>query len=166
MSAGLELGALEQLLAIEEIKRLRARYFRYVDTKQWEAWGALFTEDCVFADLAGDFRCAGRAALVEQVIAALDGVTTIHHGHTPEIELVDATHATGVWAMSDTLIFPPGRGFMDLGSATARVQGYGHYVESYINVGGAWRFSDVTVSRLHLEHHGTVAGVHPRLLRP
>jgi hypothetical protein len=165
MSTGLGMDALGELLAIEEIKRLRARYFRYVDTKQWEAWGALFVDDCVFADLAGDFRCDGRAALVRQVVAALEGVTTIHHGHTPEIEIVDATHATGVWAMSDTLIYPPGRGFMDM-SSTVRVEGYGHYVESYIKAGGAWRFADVTVSRLHLEHHGTVAGVHPRLLRP
>ena len=31
-----EIGGLETLLAIEEIKQLKARYFRYVDTKQWD----------------------------------------------------------------------------------------------------------------------------------
>ena len=28
----------EQLLAIEEIKRLKAKYFYYLDTKDWARW--------------------------------------------------------------------------------------------------------------------------------
>ena len=30
----------DELLAIEEIKQLKARYFRCVDTKDWEGFGA------------------------------------------------------------------------------------------------------------------------------
>ena len=30
---------------IEHIKKLKARYFHLIDTKQWDAWGELFTED-------------------------------------------------------------------------------------------------------------------------
>ena len=33
---------------IEAIRQLKARYFRFVDTKQWDRWGDLFTEDAVF----------------------------------------------------------------------------------------------------------------------
>jgi 3-phenylpropionate/cinnamic acid dioxygenase small subunit len=36
------MGALEE---IEAIKRLKARYFRLMDTKQWDQWGDVFTED-------------------------------------------------------------------------------------------------------------------------
>lgn len=35
------------LLAVEAIKRLKARYCRYLDTKDWAAWRALFTDDFV-----------------------------------------------------------------------------------------------------------------------
>jgi len=37
------LGPLERLVAIEEIKTLKARYFRFVDTKQWDDLRACFT---------------------------------------------------------------------------------------------------------------------------
>jgi hypothetical protein len=159
------MNRIEQMPEIEELKILKARYFRYVDTKQWDAWGELFVEDCTFVDLAGDFRCSGRAKLVAQVAQALDGVVSIHHGHTPEIELVDAEHATGIWTMSDYLIYPPEKNFQSMDSST-KVHGYGHYVESYVKEHGVWRFAEVTVSRLHLEHHGTLTAAHPRIWVP
>ena len=41
------MDAVEKLLALEEIKQLRAKYWRTLDTKQWEDWGSVFTEDLV-----------------------------------------------------------------------------------------------------------------------
>ncbi|WP_264992339.1 nuclear transport factor 2 family protein, partial [Mycobacterium montefiorense] len=35
------------LLAIEFIKGLKARYCRYLDTKDWAAWRSIFTDDFV-----------------------------------------------------------------------------------------------------------------------
>ena len=43
----------EVLVAQEEIRRLKARYCRFLDTKQWEKWGDLFTPDATVA-AAGD----------------------------------------------------------------------------------------------------------------
>ena len=42
---------------IEEIKQLKARYFRLMDTKQWDEWADLFTDDLDtwFEDDDGDF---------------------------------------------------------------------------------------------------------------
>ena len=37
----------EQLWEIEQIKQLKARYFRYLDTKQWAKYRAIFTEDAL-----------------------------------------------------------------------------------------------------------------------
>ncbi|WP_350223999.1 nuclear transport factor 2 family protein [Pseudarthrobacter sp. fls2-241-R2A-168] len=36
---------LDDLLAVEAIKQLKGNYFRYLDTKHWEAWRQLFTDD-------------------------------------------------------------------------------------------------------------------------
>ena len=35
----------EKLWDIEQIKQLKARYFRLMDTKDWAAWKDLFTDD-------------------------------------------------------------------------------------------------------------------------
>ena len=40
-----DIDANQMLLDIEAIKQLKARYFRYVDTKQWDDLKALFTAD-------------------------------------------------------------------------------------------------------------------------
>ena len=34
-----------RLVDLEEIKRLKARYFRTLDTKQWKEFGDVFTEE-------------------------------------------------------------------------------------------------------------------------
>jgi methylmalonyl-CoA epimerase len=159
------MSPVERLLAIEEIKTLKGRYFRYVDTKQWDRWGELFVEDCTFHDLAGDFRCQGRRDLVANVADALDGVVSVHHGHTPEIEIVDAGHASGIWAMADYLQYPPGKSFQSQ-DTSVRVFGYGHYIERYVRVEGLWRFQEVIISRLHLEHHGHMVAMHQRVAEP
>lgn len=49
--AGLSTGTdtiVRALLDIEEIKQLKARYFRLLDTRRWDEWAQLFTVDCEF----------------------------------------------------------------------------------------------------------------------
>lgn len=41
------LDAATTLCEIEAIKQLKARYCRYLDTKQWDDWRQLFTDDFV-----------------------------------------------------------------------------------------------------------------------
>lgn len=45
---------LETLNAIEDIRRLEARYARYADYKRWEDLAGLFTEDGSFRSLDVD----------------------------------------------------------------------------------------------------------------
>ena len=40
-------AAAQSLVAVEEIKQLKARYFRFMDTKRWDEWADLFAEDAV-----------------------------------------------------------------------------------------------------------------------
>ena len=49
----------QQLWEIEQIKQLKARYFRLMDTKDWDAWRELFTDDCVH-HLPGEVRHRGK----------------------------------------------------------------------------------------------------------
>lgn len=101
---------LDTVEAMEQIKQLKARYFRLVDTKQWHAWGDLFTEDVTaeYHNAPQDhpneglpgLTCSGRTTLVEAVTRALATVTSIHQGFMPEIELTSPATARGIWAMS------------------------------------------------------------------
>lgn len=75
-----------------------------------------------------------RDSFIASVRAHLDDAVTVHQGHTPEITIVDADHATGIWAMFD-LVEPP------VDSGFPLLTGYGHYLEDYIRKDGVWRIS-------------------------
>jgi hypothetical protein len=159
--------ASEQLLAIEAIKRLKARYCRCLDTKDWAGFLAVFTPDAVVdtseaftpKDHAGALLIidgvvppapnpAGRsddsAIFVADVGKMLDGVSTVHHCHTPEIELTSPTRATGIWAMEDKLRWPRGSPIRDM-------HGYGHYRETYELLPQGWRIKTLKLTRLRVD---------------
>ena len=126
------------LADIEAIRVLKARYFRFLDAQDWVAFRAVFTDDAeidVSADGAGVVR--GADAITASIAAALDGVTTVHQGTNPEIE-VDGDEASAVWAMTDHLEFPDG----------TQLRGAGHYHERYRRVDGEWRIAAFRLSRL------------------
>jgi hypothetical protein len=136
---------LDQLLAVEAIKQLKARYFLFMDTKQWESWRQLFTEDLrtdgtLVADNTRDF-------FVNGVRDHLEGVRSAHHGHMPLIEVTSETTARGIWAMFDDLRFPENHPWS--GEYTRRI-GYGHYEEEYRRVNGEWKISLLRLARLQV----------------
>lgn len=139
---------MDELEEIEAIKRLKARYFRLLDTKQWERWGNVFTEDAVLDHPANRPEpIRGRADIVATVSAGLADLVTIHHGHMPEIEITGPDTAKGIWAMYDLLLGPTPEG-----NGQARYEGYGHYVERYAKgEDGRWRIAELHLRRLHLE---------------
>ena len=139
---------LEELAARVAIGELKARYFRAVDMKDWDAFEALFEEDATLApvdDLPGVvFR--GRAEIRAGVANSLENVTTVHFGHMPEVRFENPDQAQGIWSMEDELFFPEGSS-----STVAYVPGYGHYHERYRRVAGEWRFLSVELRRLRVE---------------
>jgi ketosteroid isomerase-like protein len=136
---------------IEAIKQLKARYFRFVDTKQWDRWSDLFTEDAVLdVPLMRGEPLQGRDAIGERVRQGLIPMITIHHGHTPEIELDGPERARAIWPMYDKLL----RTTLDTGAPGfgPRYEGYGHYLEHYHkDANGQWRIARCELRRLHLE---------------
>ena len=127
------------LLEIESIKRLKARYCRYLDTKDWAAWRTLFTDDFLSdTSAAGGKTIEGADEFVAFTRKSLRSQATVHQVHAPEIELTSPTTARGVWALEDVVRFGPG----------VNLRGYGHYTETYEKVGDDWRIKSSTLTRL------------------
>lgn len=130
------------------IQNTKARYFRLIDTKQWELFGMTFTSDGVLEVPERGHSVTTRAEIVKSVSASLDSAISLHHGHMGEIALVDERHADVIWAMEDVVIWD---GLAD-GSGTTRVlHGYGHYFERYRLEEGVWRIAHCRLVRLHTE---------------
>ena len=134
MDLGARLWRLEQ---IERIQQLKARYFRAVDSKDWELLASVFTEDAVL-EVAGNTR-NGRDEILHVMSTRLAELTTVHHGHMPEITILDDRTATGIWAMEDLLAGPDGIR-----------RGYGHYHERYERDGDTWRIRHLRLVRIDL----------------
>ena len=129
---------------IEDIKRVKARYFRCLDTKDWPGLRAVFTDDLVADSTeAGGQVVTGADAFIAFLQEVLADATTVHQGHMPEIELTSASTATGIWALHDIVIWPTG----------LRLDGHGHYHETYARTDAGWRIATSRLTRLHADLH-------------
>ena len=127
------------LLEIEAIKQLKARYCRYLDTKDWQAWRSLFADDFLSdTSPAGGKVIQGADDFVAFTRKSLRSQATVHQVHAPEIELTSPTTARGVWALEDVVRFGPG----------VNLRGYGHYTETYEKADGKWLIASSTLTRL------------------
>jgi len=127
---------------VEAIKQLKARYFRTLDSKDWAGLRQVFTDDVVVDTTAsGGSVVTGAEEFLPYLRELIGDVVTVHHGHTPEIELTSATTAAGVWAMEDMLRWPNGR----------EMHGYGHYHETYEKAAGTWCIKTLTLTRLRVD---------------
>ncbi|MEJ5976317.1 nuclear transport factor 2 family protein [Novosphingobium sp. PS1R-30] len=125
-------------LAITELK---ARYCRLLDTKDWEGWGQLFTED-FHQDVTGSGGGVfdGRDAAVAATRASIGTAKTAHQVHSPEIS-IDGDAATAIWALQDRVIWDGDRA----------LTGYGHYHERYVRTADGWRIAEQRLTRLHMD---------------
>ena len=127
---------------IEAIKQLKARYFRTMDTKDWNGMRQVFTDDVVMdTSSSGGGVISGADEFMAFLCKTLQDVITVHHGHMPEIEITSPTTANGIWAMQDLLIWRNG----------TRMLAYGHYHETYEKSEGTWRIASSKLTRLHTD---------------
>lgn len=135
------LDTADTLAEIEAIKQLKARYCRYLDTKRWDDWRQLFTDNFVSdTSPAGGKLISGADEFVAFVRGTLGKPSqpTAHQVHAPEIELTSEMTATGVWALQDVVRLSPGINLL----------GHGHYHETYEKVDGRWLIKTSTLTRL------------------
>jgi len=135
----------QRLLDVEAIKQLKATYFRTLDTKDWDGFGAVFASDALLEVPEADMAVRGRDAIVAAVREPLTGTRTVHHGHMPEIEVTGDGTATGTWAMADYVEWPATAG------GRVGIQGYGHYHEEYVREEGRWRIARSRLERLRVD---------------
>ncbi|HEX7857762.1 MAG TPA: nuclear transport factor 2 family protein [Sphingobium sp.] len=126
---------------LEAIKRLKARYFRALDSKDWDAYAGVFAEDCIVdLTLAGGGKYHGRNAF-RAYGSSLKIVQSVHHGHMPEIDLTGPDSAAGLWGLGDYNIWEDG----------TQNHGWGHYLETYVKRDGRWYIKTMALSYLRVE---------------
>ena len=139
---------------IEDIKQLKSRYFRFIDLKLWDDFELLFTEDADY-DMSGELERfggnpedgikKGKSDIRNFVETSVTEALTVHHGHTPEIEIVGPNQATGIWVMEDLVDFSKDE-------TPAGIRGYGHYYESYEKLDDKkWYISKLKLVRLRVD---------------
>jgi hypothetical protein len=145
-----------KLLAIEEIKQLKARYFRLMDTRDWVGMASVFCRDARFDCSEGFLTRSldgvtdgvagpvtqGRDAIMAWISGAFAHTTSVHHGHCHEISIDSETEAHGVIAMEDVIL--------DADRKIRTIHGAGHYHERYCFEDGAWRIAETKLTRLFL----------------
>jgi hypothetical protein len=143
---GTNVNDLQRLLDIEAIKRLKARYFRSVDTKDLDEFLSCFTDDAFLQfDLAlpsrnqQSLRQEGKTGITDYWRSRDPDIRTVHQGHTPEIDLLSDTEARGIWAMED-IVEQRGK----------TIHGFGHYWETYQKMNGQWLIARLHLTRLRI----------------
>lgn len=117
------------------IKELMADYWWYMDSKQWDKWVDVFTEDLqVYFDDC--LAVEGRETFKAQNIKWLTPSNTAHQGHQMRLTITGPTTAIGRIILNDVL-----QGKEEPHSMTA---GYGFYFDDFrLCDDGKWRISVV-----------------------
>jgi uncharacterized protein (TIGR02246 family) len=142
------MNAIDKLVALEEIRALMARRVRCLDEKDWAGFADCYAEDAVSYSFvrpeAPEDKIVGAKEIAARVAKALEGVTTAHQIHLPEIEILSEDHATGIFPLNDVLsrMREGKRHWM---------RGYGHYRQVYRKVDGRWLIQEHRLTRLLLE---------------
>lgn len=133
------------LIALEEIRRVKYRYLRCVDLKLWDELGDTLTEDAVAnygTRVFGEpLSLSGRAAIVDYMRTNLGpGVITVHFASHPEID-VDGEEAKGSWCFEDTIIATEFR---------VLIRGSAYYQDTYRRgPDGQWRIASTGYERTY-----------------
>lgn len=135
------LDGIDKLLALEEIKRLKAQRDRAADTKDWALYESLHAPDHVSEN--GDYgRWTSAAEMIANTRLSMEHLITLHHSHTPEIEFETPTKARCVWAME-------GMSFWKQGEVDHWFQAFGHYFETCELREGRWVFTSRSLKYYH-----------------
>lgn len=137
---------IEELLAIEDIRRVKYRYIRAVDQKNWGELESVLTPDAAAnygtPAMGKPLVLDGRDAILKFMRDALggDNITTFHFCGQPEIDVdVDICRAAGTWAFEDTVIVKDHR---------LVIKGAAYYEERYVrNPDVGWQIEHIQYVR-------------------
>ncbi|MFV8817909.1 nuclear transport factor 2 family protein [Haliea sp. E17] len=126
----------------QAICNAKAQYCRFLDSKQWDAFASLFTEDYELDVSDGTDKdiIKGRDTALKMVQESLTGAKTAHQVHLPEMTR-DGDDILVIWAMQDRVIW----------SEEMALTGYGTYHERWVKQGGAWKIAYLKLARYIVE---------------
>src|SRR5205823_10809323 len=133
------------LIALEEIRRLKYRHLRSVDLKRWDDLADTLTEDATAnygTPVYGEpLTLTGRAGIVEFMREKLGPeIITVHFASQPEID-IDGDRASGTWCFEDTVIAT---------QYQVVIHGAAFYEDTYRrDADGAWRISHTGYERTY-----------------
>jgi hypothetical protein len=120
------MNSLEELIAIEEIKKLKGRYQRALDAGRWHEFADCLAEDFSVWETGLTEPVVGRDAVLKQTRQSFEKHGGWkHHVLLPDIEILSDTAAKGVWTITSF---------------------EGIYEDEYVKVDGKWRVQKTRVT--------------------
>lgn len=147
----------QRLAAIEDIRQIKAKYWRGVDMQDDALVRSILAEDCVL-DYMGcctdpvtgtDHMPAMNMVMKGREswnTANLDGpkTVTVHQGHQAEIDITSDDDAKAIWYFTDRFFLPPGGPF-------TRLLGFGRYHDTYVRADDGWKLKTTRIERYWVE---------------
>jgi hypothetical protein len=140
----------EDLVEIEEIKRLKYRYVRLLNLKELDELAHCFAAEATAADGGGQYAYQGREAIMAFLRSNPGGTTvlTSHKVHQPEIDRTGPDWARGVWGLEDVVVST------EFGIT---IRGSAFYTDEYLKLDGSWRIRSTGYKRVYEEMEPRVA---------
>lgn len=133
---------LQQLSDLEDIRMLKHRYFRSIDTASVAELEDMFTDDITVEYRGGTYlvKVSGRENMVQYLADSFNSdVVAMHHGHMPEIRLTGEDTAEGTWYLEDL--------FIDMRDRR-RTIGSAIYRDTYRRENGSWKIASTEYERI------------------
>ncbi|WP_327292785.1 nuclear transport factor 2 family protein [Streptomyces sp. NBC_01198] len=149
----------DRLIAIEDIRRVMARYVYNADHHRFEDLAGLFTPDGTFTPYKPDgsmwMRMEGREGIATSIGSRnIPGDVLIHHLFSDEIDVESENTARGTWAMED-IVNRVEREEKAVGPDGAPVpmgmHGFGHYHGRFVKIAGTWYIAELKQTRLRID---------------
>lgn len=134
----------------------KAKYCRYIDTKQWRSLEAISLPNATFSFLnpdgsiqkSGSFRFDYISP--EDFVRDLQGLfrraRTLHHVGAGELKKSENGDVEAIWCMEDQIIYPPILGIFPL-----EVRGGGYYHETWQCEGNSWKLKSLKLERTYVQ---------------
>lgn len=132
---------IQRLEDIEAIKKLMGKYYRTLDTKNWEELKTCFSPNVVTSYSDGKYCFNGPEETVGFFAKVMGPESQIsqHQGHTPEITIIDEKTASGHWYLQDFLV---------IRQQDICIQGTAIYTIKYEKLNNEWKILDIGYERI------------------
>jgi bile-acid 7alpha-dehydratase len=152
---------IQSLEDIEAIKRLKYKYLRCLDTKQWDEMATTFAPNATTDYSDGELKFSGRDTIMkflrESAMGGPEGLIGVHQVHHPEIELTSPTTAKGTWALYNYLLHKTG-------NTGLRICAYYH--DEYVKTQGQWLIKSTGYKRIFEESWDRKDSPSLKLIKP